>query len=284
MKAYMYIYLFFSLFRFCLNYGKIKIIENPKLTAIKCYKAEYGFSFEAEVYGLEKSYFQFILNEVIDTSCFFNVEGDNLKHIECKINAVRYPLFNENDAIVLQENLEKFDKIEVENWKNYLGKKNVTIGKCFPQYDSSFTPSEKVSLRCIDNSWQLLTIKGTFNQEKQLPQQMIFLSEKEYDYYYNFSNSFILDGKGYRPLCNLTVLNSTQSGNDIIKCRINFAKPLNAIFFTTIIALTTNDELAYQSYGHMKLSINDSITLNECRSSLYFVNFNLLFIVSLFLI
>ena len=106
MKTNIYICLIFCLFYFCINEGKIKIIENPELTPIECqeYNNSYGFSFKAEVSGLETTYFRFLLNGTIDTSCImYDLENNEIKLFKCLIPADYHPLFNEKDSFTYQK-------------------------------------------------------------------------------------------------------------------------------------------------------------------------------------
>ena len=172
MKAYIYICLIFYLFHFCINEGKIIIIEKPELTAIKCteYNTSYGFSFKAEVSDLETTFFRVLLNGKLDLACHaFDQENTEIKLFKCFISAENYPLFNENDSITLPENVEKFLTTEVQNWKLYLGNKSVIIGKCHPDYSYSFVSSERFSISCSENNqYQILTLHGTFNNENAI--------------------------------------------------------------------------------------------------------------------
>lgn len=296
MKAYIYICLIFCLFHFCINEGKIIIIENPELTAIKCdeYNETYGFSFKAEVSDLKTKYFVFLLNGMLELDCSVkDQENTEIKLFECLIDADHHPLFNENDSITLPENVEEFFTTEVQNWKLYLGKKSVIIGKCHPDYSYSFVPSEKFPLSCnYDNSYQLLTFHGIFNNEKQLPQERNYLSEDEYDYY-EFRFFAILDGDRFFPTCTIKVMKSpTQnSGNDILECKIFTLKPLKIKFFTTLGRREIKKDEEDYYYEYLKLEINDEFNLKECKkvypepsSSSFFNKFNLLLFITLFLI
>lgn len=300
MKTNIYICLIFCLFYFCINEGKIKIIENPELTPIECqeYNNSYGFSFKAEVSGLDTTFFRFLLNGTIDTSChMYDLENNEIKLFKCLISADHYPLFNEKDSFTLPENVEKFETTEVENWKLYLGKKKVIIGQCRPDYAYSFVSSEKFSMSCIENNnWHLLTLKGTFNKEMQLPQERNYLSEDEYDYY-NFSAYVILDGSRHGPSCTIKVVkNSIQnSGNDILECRmytgIFVGEPLKVQIFTTLVHWTKQIDEEDYDYEYLKLEINDEFNLIQCKkdnptpsSSSFLIKFNLLLFISLFLI
>ena len=170
---------------------------------------------------------------------------------------------------------------------------SVIIGKCHPDYSYSFVPSEKFSLSCIEDSiYQLLTLHGTFNNEKQLPQERNYLSEDEYDYY-NFTSYAYLDGNRHYPSCTIKVLKSpTQnSGNDILECRIYILKPLKMKFFTTIVQWKIEKDEEDYEYVYLKLEINEEFNLKECKkvspgpsSSSFFNKFNLLLFIILFLI